>query len=260
MKSLGYNPGVTLVILFLALLGPADEAAEKVRFPADLVLQEWSGKSETHRKLVKFITDRKEWVKSFETIEGKLGILPTGGDIQVTFDEADNSRFAWSKGASGQGTVVFNMKLLAPHQKRMDDVDLEIQSGKLAPWIIPPQRLDSLLTHELTHILSAGMAESWLSEGLATYAAGDESYFYTFTRRAGHVDLLNGALSEADAYPRGMSFFRWMEQEHGATKLKEFVGRVASAASEVLGLPWERILSREKTWSTEYIAKFKTSR
>ncbi len=252
--------------LILALLGPADEAAEKIRFPADLVLKEWSARSDTHRKLITFITDRKEWTRSFEKIQAKLGILPPNGDIQVAICEEDNSRFAWSKGAGSTGTVSFNMKLLAPHQKRMDDVDQEIQSGKLAPWIIPPQRLDSLLTHELTHIVSGSIEEPWLAEGMATYAAGDESFFYNFTRRSARVDRVNADLSEADRYPRGMSFFRWIEAEHGMEKLKEFVARVSGgrekpgpAASDVLGRSWEQILAREKAWSTEYIAKFKTS-
>ena len=58
-----------------------------------------------------------------------------------------------------------------------------------------------------------------------------------------------------------------MEQEHGSAKVKEFAGRIAAgrekpgpAAAEVLKRSWEGILLREKTWSTEYIAKFKTSR
>jgi hypothetical protein len=255
-----------LAIALLACLDQFDEAAAKVRLPADEVQQQWSGKSDTHRKLIKLITDRKEWAKSFQTIHGKLGILPTNVDIQVVIDEADNGRFAWSRGRDGQGTVSFNMKLLPPHQKRMDDVDSEIQAGRLAPWIIPPQRLESVVTHELAHVVCGGIGDPWLAEGLATYAAGDESFFYNFTRRAGKVDVVNGTLSLLDAYPRGMAFFRWMEQEHGSAKLKEFVGRVAggrekpgTAAEEVLGRPWEQILLREKTWSTEYIAKFKTS-
>jgi hypothetical protein len=255
-----------VAIALLALLDQFDEAAEKVRFPADEVLQQWSGKSDTHRKLIKRISDRKEWAAAFQTIQGKLGLLPADVDIQVALDEADNGKFAWSRGKDGHGTVWFNMKLLAPHQKKLDDVDLEIQSGRLAPWIIPPQRLDSVTIHELTHVVCGGNEELWLSEGLATYAAGDESFLYTFNRRAGRVDAVSGSLSNADAYPRGMSFFRWMEQSHGSGKLKEFVGRVAGgrekpgpAAEEVLGLPWEQILLREKAWSTEYLAKFKTS-
>jgi hypothetical protein len=257
---------VIIAVALLSFLDQFDEAAVKVRFPADEVQLQWSAKSDTHRKLIKLITDRKEWAKSFQTIQGKLGILPAAVDIQVVIDEADNSRLAWSSGKEGRGTVCFNMKLLPPHLKRLDDVDQEIKAGRLAPWIIPPQRLDSLITHELTHVVCGGIEEVWLAEGLATYAAGDESYFYNFTRRAGRVDVVGDSLSVADAYPRGMAFFRWMEQEHGAAKLKEFVGRVAAgrekpgpAAAEVLGRPWEQILHREKAWSTEYISKFKTS-
>jgi hypothetical protein len=158
------------------------------------------------------------------------------------------------------------MKLLAPHQKKMDDVDEEIRAGRLAKWIVPPQRLDGLLIHELTHVVCGIIEETWLTEGLATYTAGDESFFYSFNRRGGQVGLLTGAVSQTDAYPRGMSFFRWMEQIHGPDRLKKFVDRIAggrekagSAAEGVLGTPWEELLRSEKAWSTDYISRFKTT-
>jgi hypothetical protein len=244
-----------------------DDAAEKVRFPADEMRRQWAAKSETHEKLVKQITNRRGWAKAFQAIHEKLGLFPPEVEVEVVIVEGNDNRLAWSLGKDGKGTVSFNMKLLPPHQKKLDDIDQEIQAGKLAPWIIPPQRLDNLVTHELTHIVCGCLEEVWLSEGLATYAAGDEHYLYSFNLRGGRVESLDRALSEADAYPRGLSFFRWMEKAHGADKLREFAGRVAGGrekagdvAGDVFGSSWARILAREKAWSAEYIPKFKTVR
>jgi hypothetical protein len=258
------------MILLLALLSMADEfeeAADKIKFPPDEVLREWSMKGETQRKLVNLITDRGRWAKAFETIQKKLALGPGKIDIDVVFHESDEKRLADSKGRFGFGTVRFNMKLLVPHQKKMDDIELERASGKLAPIIVPGQGLDGIMTHELTHVLSGPCDESWVAEGLATYAAGEEYFLYAFNNRGGRVEAIDRPLSDLDAYPRGLSFFRWMEKEHGADRVRDFAVRAASGsektkeiATDVLGSTWEHILLREKDWSTEYLAGFKTIR
>jgi hypothetical protein len=258
------------MIFLFALLSLADEfeeAADKIKFPPDEVQREWSMKGETQRKLVNLITDRSRWAKAFETIQNKLGLGPGKIDIDVVFRESDEKRLADSKGRFGFGTVRFNMKQLVPHQKRMDDIEAERSSGKLAPVIIPGQGLDGILTHELTHVLSGPCDETWVAEGLATYAAGEEYFLYAFTHRGGRVETIDRPLNEQDVYPRGLSFFRWMEKEHGSDTVRDFAVRAASGnektktiAADVLGSSWEHIVLREKDWSTEYLAGFKTIR
>lgn len=254
-------------LALLACLDHFEEAAEKINFPSDEIQAQWARKSDVHRKLVKTITDRKGWAKAFETIQKKLGLGPGKVDIDVVFFESEGKRLAESKGSCGVGTVRFNMKLLAPFQKQLDEIDLEMKGGKLAPWIVPPRRLDVMITHELTHVLSGSCNETWVAEGLATFAAGDDSFLYEFNLRGGRVEALNRAPSEDDAYSRGLSFFRWMEKEHGSDLLKSFAQRVATGtektdavAADLLGKSWEQILLREKAWSTVYMAGFKTAR
>ncbi|HXX94438.1 MAG TPA: hypothetical protein VEN81_12450 [Planctomycetota bacterium] len=255
------------LLALLACLDEFEDAAEKVKFPADEVLAQWSKKGEVHQKLVRTITDRKEWAKAFETVQKKLGIGPGKVDIDVLLFESDGQQLAQSKGTCGFGVVWFNMKLLVPTQKKMDEIDLEMKEGKLAAWIIPPRRLDAVITHELTHVMTGGDNERWVAEGLATYAAADDSFLYEFNRRGGRVDTLDRPLSEDDAYSRGLSFFRWMEKQHGADTVKKVAFRLSTGlektgvvVADILEAPWEQVLLREKAWSTEYLATFKTAR
>jgi hypothetical protein len=254
-------------LVLLACLDEFEDAAEKVKFPSDEVLAQWAKKGDVPQKLVRTLTDRKGWAQAFEAIQKKLGIGPGKVDIDVVFLEEDGRRLASSTGTCGFGTVRFNMKLLVPHQKRMDDIDLEMKSGRLAAWIVPPRRLDTVITHELTHVMTGGGGELWVAEGLATYAAADDSFLYEFNQRGGRVDSLDRPVSEDDAYPRGLSFFRWMEKEHGSEQVRKFAFRVATGvekpdavAADVLGRPWNQILLREKAWSAEYLATFKNAR
>jgi len=258
------------MILLLALLAFVDEfeeAAAKVKFPSDEVQREWSMKSETHRKAVNMATDRSRWSRAFEAIQKKLSLGPGKVDIDVVFHDSDELRLADSKGAFGFGTVRFNMKVLVPHLKRMDEIEAERKAGKLASTIVPGQHLDGLITHELTHVLAGPSDQLWVAEGMATYAGGEEYFLYLFNGRGGRVDGIDRAMVEADVYPRGLLFFRWMEKTQGADKVRGFAVRAASGnektkvfAADVLGLTWEQIVAREKTWSAEYLTGFKTIR
>ncbi len=256
-----------LVVALLAACDQFDDAAAKIRFPEPEKLLGWTEKSETDRKIVRLITDRGGWSKAFRTIQDKLGLFPAKVDIKIVVEDSDDSHPAWSRGNSGRGTIWFNMRRLVPYQKKLDEIDAEMREGKLSAWILPPTRPEGVLTHELTHVICGAMEERWLSEGIATYAAGDESYLYSFNKAGGRVATLNPELAESDCYPRGMVFFRWMEAQFGAGKLKEFVGRVADgregaapAAADVFRSTWEDLLRQEKDWSTEYLTKFKTAR
>jgi hypothetical protein len=264
---LGYNPDMLAALALMAFLDEFDDAADKVKFPSDEVLTQWAKKGDVQQKLVRTLTDPKGWAQAFEAIQKKLGIGPGKVDIDVVFVEADGLRLAESKGSCGFGIIRFNMKRLVPYQKKMDDVDREMKAGKLAAWIIPPRRIDTVIAHELTHVMAGGGDALWVAEGLATYAAADDSFLYEFNQRGGRVDSLDRPVSEDDAYSRGLSFFRWVEKEHGPEQVRKIAFRIATGvektdavAADVLGKSWDQILLREKAWSAEYLSTFKTAR
>ena len=256
---------MALALALLALLDQYDTAAEKVRFPDGETQRQLSKPGAAHRKVVNLVTDRGEWAKAFRTIHDRLGLLPAEPDIQVVIEDTDDKRPASGVGKEGRGTIRFNMRLLGPYQQKLDDFELARQSGKAVKWVVPPSRLDALVTHELTHVVCGVMAEEWLTEGLATYTAAEESLLYEFNHRGSKVDRLDRPVGETDAYARGLSFFRWMEKDFGPEKVRAFARRVSSGsgerpgpvAAEVTGTPWEKLLLQEQAWSAEYVASFK---
>lgn len=263
---MGYNPLVVFAIALVALLDQYDRAAEKVRFPDDEVLRQWSSKSESHRKVINMISDRRSWAKAFEIVDHRLGMLPANPDIGVSIEDSEDNHPACSTGKEGKGVVRFNMRHLAAYQERLDEIANQEKGGKGMRWIIPPMRMEAIIPHELTHVVTGGFEELWLAEGLASYAASDEVVFYMFNLRKSRVDTLGRLVPEADAYARGMSFLLWLEKEHGADGVRTFARRVSRegvapsrAAAEVAGQPWETIVLIEKTWSAEYIAQFRPS-
>jgi len=264
----GYTYFMGIGVAFLLLVcDQYDVIASKVRFPDGETQRQASKPSEAHRKVVNLITERTNWARAFRTIHERLGILPTDVDIQVLLEETDETRPASGAGKDGHGTVRFNMKLLGPFQQRLDEYDLQRMSGKRIKLLVPPSRLDTIVTHELTHIVCGAFEDAWLTEGLASYAAGEDVLMHDFNHRGAKVEALDHKLDRTDAYARGLSFFRWMEKEFGSEKVRAFAGRVARVrdgkpapvAAEVLGLSWDQLLPREKAWSAEYIATFKNS-
>lgn len=261
-----YTYFMGLAFALLALLDAYDTAAEKVRFPDGETQRQLSKPGASHRKVVNLVTDRGEWAKAFRTIHDRLGLLPAAPDIQVVIEDTDDKRPASGVGKDGRGTIRFNMRLLGPYQQKLDDFELARQSGKAVKWVVPPSRLDAIVTHELTHVVCGVMAEDWLTEGIASYTAGEEALFYEFNHRGSKVETLDRSVGETDAYARGMAFFRWMEKEFGQDKVRDFARRVSSgsgekpgpAAAEVTGTTWDKLLLREQAWSAEYVAKFKT--
>jgi hypothetical protein len=260
----GYNSSVMFAIALLALLDQYDRAAEKVRLPDDEVLRRWSAKSEAHRKIISMISDRKNWAKAFEIVDQKLGMLPSNPDIGVSVEDTDDKRPACSSGKEGRGTVRFNMRQLAPYQEKLDELEVLEKGGKGVKWIMPPMRMEAIIPHELTHVVTGGFEDLWLAEGLASYTAADDVVFYMFNHRKSRVDTLERVVPEADAYARGMAFLLWLEKTSGAEGVRTFARKVSReavspsrAAAEIAGQDWERIVLVEKTWSAEYIAQFK---
>ncbi len=253
-----------LAIALLALLDQYDRAAEKVRLPDDEVLRRWSSKSEAHRKIINIISNRNSWAKAFEIVDRKLGMLPSNPDIGVSIEDTEDKRPACSSGKEGRGVVRFNMRQLAPYQEKLDELDLQEKGGRGVKWIMPPMRMDAIIPHELTHVVTGGFEDLWLAEGLASYTAADEVVFYMFNNRKSRVDTLERVVPEADAYARGMAFLLWLEKESGAEGVRTFARRVSRdriapsrAAADVAGQEWEKLVLVEKTWSAEYIAQFK---
>jgi hypothetical protein len=260
----GYNPHVTLAFALLALFDQYDRAAEKVHFPDDEALRQWSMKSEAHRKLILMISDRRSWAKAFEIVNERLGLLPANPEIRVTIEDSDDKRPACSSGKEGRGIVRFNMRHLAAYQEKLDEFDREQKGGKTIKWIVPPMKMDAVIPHELTHIVCGGFEELWVAEGLASYAAADEVVFYQFNHRKSRVDSLDRVVPEDDSYARGMSFLRWLEKERGADAVRSFARKVSregvapsQAAADAAGQPWDKLVLIEKTWSAEHIAQFK---
>ena len=253
------------ILALLAVFDQYDAAAEKVRFPDGETQRQFSKAGAAHRKIVNLITDRQEWAKAFRTIHDKIGRFPAEVDILVVIEETDDKRPACGLGKDGRGTIKFNMKQLGPYQQKLDDFEVLRQSGSGVRLSIPPSRIDAMITHELTHVICGGFEELWLTEGVASYTAGDDAILYDFHLRGAPVTSLDQKLSETDSYGRGLSFFRWIEKEFGPDKIRAYVKRIEEArgekagavAAEVLGRPWDQLLIMEQAWSAEYLAGFK---
>ena len=254
-----------IVLALLAALDPYDRAAEKVQFPDDEALRQWSMKSEAHRKLILVISDRRAWARAFEIVDQRLGLFPANPEIRVTIEDSDDKRPACSAGKEGRGIVRFNMRHLAAYQEKIDEFDREKKAGKAVKWVVPPMRLEAVIPHELTHLVCGGAEDLWVAEGLASYAASDDYVFYKFNHSKSRVDTLDRVVPEDDSYARGMSFLQWLEMERGADAVRSFAKKVSregvppsKAAADVAGQPWEKLVLIEKTWSAEHIAQFKT--
>ena len=163
------------VLAFLSCFDQYDAAAERVRFPDGETQRQFSKAGAAHRKVVNLVTDRQEWAKAFRTIHDMIGLLPTEIDIQVVIEETDDKRPACGQGKDGRGTIKFNMRQLGPYQQRLDEFELLRQGGSGVRLILPPSRIDAMITHELTHVICGGFEELWLTEGIASYTAGDEA-------------------------------------------------------------------------------------
>ena len=262
----GYTWSVLFALALLALPDQYDRAAEKVRFPDDEVLRQWSAKSDAHRKVVALISDRSHWARAFQAVDEKLGLLPANPEIRVTLEETDDKRPACSSGKDGRGIVRFNLRQLVPYQEKLDEVAEIEKSGRKVRWAVPPTRMEGVIPHEVAHVVCGGFQDLWVAEGLASFAAGEDVAFYQFNLRKGRIDSLDRGVTEDDSYARGLSFLRWLEKDHGADAVRAFARKVSRegvapsrAAADISGLAWEKVVVQEKAWALEYIAGFKPS-
>lgn len=257
-------------LIFLAALATQDRhdtAAERVVFPDEEALQSWRRRGDREKRLVALLTERKHWAAAFREIDEKLGLFSDESRVRVMIEDLDETWPAQGGGRNGKGAVRFNMRKLVEYQKKEDEHLRLVASGKKLKVIVPPTRLETILTHELVHVFCGTLPENWLTEGMACWAAGDTALFYGFNHRGARVEPLDRAVPAEDAYARGMLFFAWLEEQHGRGKVRELVARVrekseagGAAAAAVIGREWASLLPEEKTWSEKHLAKFKPAK
>jgi hypothetical protein len=259
-----------IALLLLALVAQEDrhaQAAARVKLPDEPALREWTGRGDRYRRIVALVTDRKHWAAAFRAIDEKLGLFTADCDVRVSIEDVKEAWPAKGGGRDGKGVVRFNIKPLVTYLAKLDEFAMLEKEGKAIAWVVPPTPLEGIVVHELAHVFCGATADKWLTEGIASYVAGEVTLLYAFNHRKSRVESLDRNMPDADAYARGMSFFQWMEEKFGRDKVREFADRVVrkgepakDAAAAVTGLVWERILLDERAWSADYIARFKPSR
>jgi hypothetical protein len=233
-------------------------AAEKLKMPAKAELDAVAGKSERHKKAIALVVDRKNWAAGLKKIDERLGMFVEAPDIEVRVLESDDPTPAKGGGQDGKGAIVFNVKRMVEHFARLDQIAEAKRYGKEARWVIPPAKLEDLVHHELVHCFAGTFSEAWLTEGLASWVAGDESIVWDYAYRDRPVNPLDQMVKDEDAYGRGWAFLEWMKSL-GGNKLNAFLKgclkdrqKVRKIAEEVAGKTWAELVLEERDWSVKF--------
>ncbi len=235
------------------------KAAEKLKLPAKADLDAIAAKSDRHQRTIALINDKKNWAAGFRKIEEKLGMFTESPTIEVFVEESSDPKPAKAGGENGSGAIKFNVTFYIAFLKKLDDVADLKRYGKSAKWLIPPAKLDALVHHELVHCFAGTFEQQWMTEGIASWVAGDDAIVWEFAYKNRPVNPLDQLVTEEDSYARGWAFLEWIASL-GADKLKEFLKTilkdrkaVKKAAETACGKDWATLVLIERDWSRAFI-------
>lgn len=235
------------------------KAAEKIKLPAKADLDALAAKSDRHKRTIAMISDRANWAAGLKRIEEKLGMFTETPKIEILVEESTDPKPAKAGGEDGAGAIKFNVTFYVAFLKRLDDVAETRKYGKDARWVIPPAKLDALMIHELVHCFAGTFEQQWMTEGIASWVAGDDSILWDFAYKKRAVNGLDQLVTEDDAYARGWAFLEWIHSL-GDGKLEAFLKTilkdrkaVKKAAETASGKDWATLVLVERDWSRAFI-------
>lgn len=232
-----------------------------VRFPPRSEIDEASRKGRTARKVLDVFLDPEEWVRSLQRIDERTGLFSGTLEVQLRFQELEEAP-AWGEGSGGKGVIGIDLKTLAKYQEEIERYERGRDSGR--EGVLPPARLDRILTHELAHCFQGTDQPHWFLEGMATWCAQDGHYISYYR----HEKAVTGPIDERRAwklaYARGWAFFEYIDAVYGREKLRKLlelalVRKIPAreAAAEAAGLGWKDLSEREQEWSRKWLRNYR---
>ena len=255
---------------------------EKFVLPSKEALEQMAQKSKAHKKMVRLFGNKENWAQALVEIDKKTGLWGKREvsvdiklvDVPKSYEEKVKKVYVWG-GGYGHGTTgkvrIFIDDLIL-YQKRVRELkaDKDVLSKKKL-LLIPFHDPKKVLVHELTHALQGRYDHQALCEGACVYASSDNYFYYFFSlnkykkkpKPMAFFDLDHVPSKNFYAYGRGASFYEWIDQNHGRTKVKMFFKNYyrkkmdyQKAAEEALDMPWEQIYKEENAWSKKFVAQF----
>lgn len=182
---------------------------------------------------VKTLKDPQTWIAMLKEIDERTGLRRFATEMTVTCHYLKQGKTAGlamiGEYGDGEKPYRFNIYTKVPVAK--------------------------VVQHELTHALTWPAWQStpvwprWLLEGLPTYAADQ---FYRVKDIKEMTKIGEGTYAGWALYGRGFLFFKYLEEKHGAEKLRQFIRAIAfeeqpfqTAVTSATGLDWEALRTAE---------------
>jgi hypothetical protein len=251
---------VRTALLLLLLAALRDERAD--RFFDRLKIDPPDLTEDVQRRVVVTLLDKEHWVGAYTEIANRLGPFPDNLTVTVDF-KCGGPEPAVTLSRGTERRISFNIKLLAEHQKQVDEIARMKREGKKFDFKVPPMKMDRLITHEMTHVFHGACdAPKWFLEGMAQLMGDDLNSVYKFVQDERKVRGVDAEITEPEEiYARGHLFWKWLDQRSATPKTIElaFGRRVPwkKALEEATGRSWADIVAEERDWSAREIRRLR---
>lgn len=237
----------------------------KVKLPDDDVLDAIAKKSAQHKKAVAMVKDMKMWNSAAKKVADNTGLVNYNVEIMVAFKALEGEDLARGIPQGGRGVVIIDMDKLAGYIKRVDqfEIDRKKENTKV---VVPPLKYESIFAHELTHCFQKRFLDSWIQEGAASFATGDDHYFYVIASKKDlpmtrpDSEKISGIL----CYGRGHAFFHYLQKTYGVDKVKELMEKIfkkgkqfEDSLKEITGKEPDDVYKEELEHFKKFIKKYR---
>lgn len=237
--------------------------SEGLQLPSKEILEAAAAKDRFYKRAIEFVRWKEHWIRALRTMDEATGLFQGNFKIRVTFEATEVGELARGFGQNGTGGVRIDLDKLAGYLKRVEEFEKAKKQGGVKV-LLPPLKLESILTHELTHCFQNHLMTPWVAEGMACFATGDPYFYYYYNYLCSKVSPVEQTTTEKNLhYSRGMAFFDYFRHTFGVEKVKEFIRRLVDktelkeAAEKVSGKSWQELSRDEVKWTEKGLQKYR---
>lgn len=216
-----------LILLAFLVSACLSQDELKVKLPDDETMASVAKKSSQHKKAVAMVKDQKMWNAAAKKVQDNTGLVNYNVEILVDFEALEGEDLAKGSPQGGHGVVIIDMDKLAGYIKRVDQFEIDKKKDGTRV-VVPPLKYESIFAHELTHCFQKQFLDSWIQEGAASFATGDDYFFYVIANKKElpltrpNSEKVTGIL----CYGRGQAFFDYLQKTYGLDRVKELLEKI----------------------------------
>lgn len=236
---------------------------EGLQLPSKEIMEAAAAKDRFYKQAIEFVRWKEHWIRALQTMDEATGLFQGNFKIRVTFEATEVGELARGFGQNGTGGVQIDIDKLANYLKRVEEFEKAKKQGGVK-IILSPLKLESILTHELTHCFQNHILVPWVAEGMACFATGDPYFYYYSNYLRSKVTPIDQTTTEKNLhYGRGMAFFEYFRQTYGVEKARELIRLLVDktdpkeAAEKVSGKSWQELSRDEVKWTEQWLQKYR---